>query len=89
MHLFNAHTQKHTGAIAEINGIFSDPSRSPTVGGVQCSGSETDLLSCPHSISIDGSRCDIYNDAGVVCQSGCGKLLISVYLCHVYLVRYS
>ena len=71
------HTLKNTGAIAETNGIFSDSSRFPTVSGVQCTGSETDLLSCPHNVSIDSSRCDIYNDAGVVCQSGCGKLFYS------------
>ena len=58
----------HTGAIAVTSGLFSDDSQSPTVSGVQCTGSETDLLSCSHSNFIDRSNCRNHDDAGVVCQ---------------------
>ena len=50
------------------SGTFSDPSQSPTVSEVQCTGSETDLLSCYHSNFIDSSNCDVSTDAGVICQ---------------------
>ena len=58
----------HTGAIAVTSGLFSDPSQSPIISGVQCSGSETDLLSCSQSNFIDRSSCGTDDDAGVVCQ---------------------
>ena len=58
-----SHTQ--TGAVASA--IFSDSSQSPTVSGVQCTGSETDLLSCFHNKHIE--NCGVNDDAGVVCQS--------------------
>ena len=58
------------GAIAVTSGIFSDDSQSPIVSGVQCTGSETDLLSCSHSNVIDRSNCGNHDDAGVVCQGG-------------------
>ena len=58
----------HTGAIAVTSGIFSDPSQSPTVSEVQCTGAETDLLSCTRSNAIDRSSCGNHDDAGVVCQ---------------------
>ena len=59
-----------TGAVAITSGLFSDTSQSPTVSGVQCTGSEEDLLSCSRSTSIDTSRCGLSDDAGVVCQGG-------------------
>ena len=59
-----------TGAVAVRSGIFSDGSQYPILSGVQCTGSETDLLSCSHSNFIDRSRCGTYDDAGVVCQGG-------------------
>ena len=59
-----------TGAIAVTSGLFSDDSQSPTVSEVQCTGSETDLLSCYHSNFIDSSSCGNHDDAGVVCQGG-------------------
>ena len=62
------HVHAHTGAIAVTSGLFSDPSQSPTLSGVQCTGSETDLLSCSHSNFIDGRSCGTHDDAGVVCQ---------------------
>ena len=74
------HTHTTTGAIAITSGLFSDDSQSPTISGVQCTGAETDLLSCTRSISIDSSICDTYNDAGVVCQSRCGKMFIVEYI---------
>ena len=58
----------HTGAIAVTSGLFSDPSQSPIISGVQCTGSETDLLSCSQSNFIDRSSCGTDDDAGVVCQ---------------------
>ena len=61
----HTYARTHTGAVTSA--IFSDPSQSPTVSGVQCTGSETDLLSCVHSDLIDS--CDLNDDAGVVCQS--------------------
>ena len=59
-----------TGAVAVTSGIFSDDSQYPILSGVQCTGSETDLLSCSHSNYIDGSSCGTHDDAGVVCQGG-------------------
>ena len=59
-----------TGAIAVTSGRFSDPSQSPTMSGVQCTGSETDLLGCSYSNFIDRSSCGNHDDAGVVCQGG-------------------
>ena len=64
----HTYTYTHGGAIAVTTGVFSDPSLSPIVTGVQCNGSETDLLSCYHSNFIESSNCDISTDAGVVCQ---------------------
>ena len=64
----HAHTHTHTGAIAVTSGIFSDSSQSPTLSSVPCSGSETNLLRCSHSASIDSSICTLPDDAGVVCQ---------------------
>ena len=64
----HAHTHTHTGAIAVTSGIFSDTSQSPTLSSVQCSGSETNLLRCSHSASVDSSTCTLPDDAGVVCQ---------------------
>ena len=65
------HAHLHTGAIAVTSGLFNDLSQSPIVSGVQCTGSEIDLLSCSHSNSIDRSSCGNHDDTGVVCQ---GKL---------------
>ena len=62
-------THIHLGAVAVTSGRFSDSSQSPTVSGVQCTGSETDLLSCSRSNFIDRSNCDTHDDAAVVCQS--------------------
>ena len=62
--------RKCTGAIAVTSGLFSDDSQSPTLSGVQCTGFETDLLSCYHSNFIDRSSCENHDDAGVVCQGG-------------------
>ena len=64
----HTHTHTYTGAIAVTSGTFSDPSQSPTISGVQCTGAETDLLSCYHSNFIDRSICGPSDDAGVVCQ---------------------
>ena len=66
----HTHAYTHAGAIAVTSGRFSDPSLFPTVSGVQCTGSETDLLSCSHSNIIDRSSCGNHDDAGVVCQGG-------------------
>jgi len=70
--LTNTHTHVYThtpaGAIAVTSGLFSDMSQSPTVSSVQCNGSETDLLRCSHSPSVDSSICTLPDDAGVVCQ---------------------
>ena len=69
-HTQHTHTQHtHIGAVSVTSGLFSDPSQSPTVTGIQCTGSETDLLTCSHSNVIDRSNCDTHDDAGVVCQS--------------------
>ena len=68
-HTQYTHTCIHTGAIAITSGLFSDPSHSPTVSSVQCTGSETNLLSCSHSNFIDRSNCDTHDDSAVVCQS--------------------
>ena len=68
--IVHIHMLTHTGAIAVTSGLFSDPSQSPTVSGVQCTGSETDLLSCSRSNFIDRRRCGTHDDAGVVCQGG-------------------
>ena len=65
----HTHTHIHIGAIAVTSGTFSDDSQSPTMSEVQCTGSETDLLSCTHSNFIDRSNCDTHDDAAVVCQS--------------------
>ena len=72
------HAYVHTriGAIAVTSGLFSDDSQSPTVTGVQCTGSETDLLTCSHSNFIDRSSCGTGDDAGVVCQGS--KITIRV-----------
>ena len=64
----HTHAYTHAGSIAVTSGTFSDPSLSPTVSGVHCTGSETDLLSCSRSNFIDRSNCGNYDDAGVVCQ---------------------
>ena len=64
----HTNTHIHIGAIAVTSGTFSDPSQFPTVSGVQCTGSETDLLTCSHSYSIDRTSCGTQDDAGVVCQ---------------------
>ena len=64
----HVHKHTHIGAITVTSGTFSDPSQFPTVSGVQCTGSETDLLSCSHSYSIDRTSCGTQDDAGVVCQ---------------------
>ena len=73
----HAYLHTHTGAIAVTSGLFSDDSQSPTMSGVQCTGSETDLLSCSRNNFIDRSSCGTHDDAGVVCQGGehytCGK----------------
>ena len=74
----NIHT--HTGAVSVTSGLFSDPSQSPTVSGVQCTGSETDLLTCSHSNFIDRSSCDTHDDAAVVCQSEYKLFTCSKYI---------
>ena len=58
------------------SGVFSDHSKTPGIGDVQCSGTESELLQCAHSGS-PGSSCQETDDAGVVCQgssSGCHVL---------------
>ena len=74
------HVHLHTGTIAVTSGLFNDLSQSPIVSGVQCTGSEIDLLSCSHSNSIDRSSCGTHNDAGVVCQGKLQWVEHSLYL---------
>ena len=49
------------------NGLFSDHSKLPGIGDVQCSGTESELLQCAHN-SSPASSCQETDDAGVVCQ---------------------
>ena len=62
------------GAIAVNNGLFSDRNVLPSIGDVQCLGSELELLNCSYSNSPDSS-CVERDDAGVACQ---GKPLLFV-----------
>ena len=57
------------------NGFFSDQNIVPSIGDVQCSGTELELLDCLHSNSPD-STCLERDDAGVVCQ---GEALQSLF----------
>ena len=59
------------------NGFFSDRNILPSIGDVQCLGTELGLLSCSYSNSPDSS-CVERDDAGVACQG--------IRLCHSFFV---
>ena len=44
------------------------------MGMVNCSGDESELISCDH---VDSPQCDRFSDAGVICQ---GKTLRNMQL---------
>ena len=68
------------------NGFFSDQNIVPSIGDVQCSGTELELLDCLHSNSPD-STCLERDDAGVVCQGeSLQYLYIPFLLVYVYIV---
>ena len=64
------------GAIAVNNGFFSDENILPSIGDVQCLGTELGLLNCSYSNSPDSS-CVERDDAGVACQ---GDIVIAYLL---------
>ena len=53
------------GAIAVNDSIFGEATSGTVVYGVNCTGSETTIMDCPHNTG-DLSQCNA--DAGVFCQ---------------------
>ena len=63
------------GAIAVSNGLFSDRNVRPSIGDVQCLGTESELLNCSYSNNSPDSSCVERDDAGVACQ-GIGLIVL-------------
>ena len=60
---------------AFMSGIFGPGTGAVFLDDVRCSGNETNLLECPHSVSGDH-----FSDAGVICLQGAVVYCVYVYL---------
>ena len=60
-------TYLRVGAIARYNAYHGQGTGPVLLGGLTCSGYESSLLSCTHSLL--SASCGHHNDAGVTCGS--------------------
>lgn len=56
-----------SGAIALTDSVFAEERAVLALRDVDCTGTETNLLSCVHN-SLSQTNCGPLEDAGVVCQ---------------------